>query len=259
MISINRTLLIALLVSSTLFLQGLNKDQGCLGRTISSFCEPKTRTKVGYRALVETKSQCTPANTSFSCDMNDVFMKRNLMDAIWRHKLAVLKSAFSLKFAQAKKTFKKEHPDATGNQWIAFFEQNDAKGLADMARYIIRNNKPIPGTVSIANELLDKEFSLFHATNMDEQVFEEYRNNKEFSFLKRFSGGLTASNGIQKPDPRFFELLLAKIPAAQKQYAFFIDDSLENVKAAIKAGMIGIHFQSAQQLRAELVRWGILA
>jgi 2-haloacid dehalogenase len=61
--------------------------------------------------------------------------------------------------------------------------------------------------------------------------------------------------GIRKPDPGFYQLLLDRYnidPAA----ALFIDDNYRNVLAARQMGIASIHFSSAEELKKELAQYG---
>ncbi|KAH6829456.1 Haloacid dehalogenase-like hydrolase superfamily protein [Perilla frutescens var. hirtella] len=63
--------------------------------------------------------------------------------------------------------------------------------------------------------------------------------------------------GKRKPDPDFFMDILKHLkvdPAG----CIFIDDRMKNVEAAVDAGFIGIHFNTADSLRKDLSNLGIL-
>jgi len=63
--------------------------------------------------------------------------------------------------------------------------------------------------------------------------------------------------GVGKPDPRIYKVMLEKLnlPA---EACVFVDDDLENVEAAKELGMQGIHFQTPEQLRKDLTKLGLL-
>lgn len=54
---------------------------------------------------------------------------------------------------------------------------------------------------------------------------------------------LSAEVGVLKPDPRIYKLAIERF-GFRPHEMIFIDDSLENVEAAKKSGMIGIHFMN---------------
>ena len=62
---------------------------------------------------------------------------------------------------------------------------------------------------------------------------------------------------LKKPDARIYELLLNRFDITGST-ALFIDDSLPNVTASIASGLPAVHFNSPEQLRADLVARGVL-
>lgn len=63
----------------------------------------------------------------------------------------------------------------------------------------------------------------------------------------------SAEEGVMKPDPRIFEVALART-GAQPAEAIFVDDMEENVAAARALGMHAIHFTDTESTIAQLVR-----
>ena len=61
----------------------------------------------------------------------------------------------------------------------------------------------------------------------------------------------SGDEGVAKPDPKSFELTLERL-GVPPQDAVFIDDTLENVKAARHLGLHAILFTTAEHLYAEL-------
>ena len=68
---------------------------------------------------------------------------------------------------------------------------------------------------------------------------------------------MSGFEGVAKPDPRIFELLLDRFGLAA-QTTLFVDDSPKNVAAARGVGMQGIEFESPAALRDALVAAGLL-
>ena len=64
---------------------------------------------------------------------------------------------------------------------------------------------------------------------------------------------ISAEMGIAKPDERIYKIVLEKLSIAPEE-AVFVDDFIENIEAARKLGMHGIHFQDASVAMAELKR-----
>lgn len=57
--------------------------------------------------------------------------------------------------------------------------------------------------------------------------------------------------GINKPDQRIYQVCLQKIPITPGE-CLFVDDSLENVNAALQVGMNAIQFSSYPEFMADL-------
>jgi epoxide hydrolase-like predicted phosphatase len=62
---------------------------------------------------------------------------------------------------------------------------------------------------------------------------------------------ISAEVGLAKPDPRIFQLTLARV-GAEPEEAVFIDDFIENIQAARGVGLHAIHFQNPHQALGEL-------
>lgn len=80
----------------------------------------------------------------------------------------------------------------------------------------------------------------------------------KFPWLEWFEGILVSGNeGMRKPNPEIYELLLSryKINASN---AVFIDDSLANVKGSEAVGLTGIHYSNSRSLIEELEKLGVL-
>ena len=123
-----------------------------------------------------------------------------------------------------------------------------------------RFDEMIPGaieeTVDILRELKRGGVPLYAVTNWSAETFPSAQNR--FDFLAEFDGiVVSGEEGVIKPDPRIFRILLDRydIPA---HAAVFIDDNPANAEAATNLGIHGIHFRSPQQLRRELVELGLL-
>src|SRR5690606_1373618 len=111
--------------------------------------------------------------------------------------------------------------------------------------------------VGILRELRDRPVRLYALSNFSGELYRQIRS--KFEFLTWFDGLLISGDeGLVKPDPRIYRLLLDRYQLTAGR-TVFIDDRPENVDAACTAGLIGINFVGAAQLRAELVRLGLLA
>ncbi len=81
---------------------------------------------------------------------------------------------------------------------------------------------------------------------------------ERYPFMREFDGTVVSSHeGIAKPDPEIFELLLSRF-SLRPESTLFVDDSQRNVDAALRVGLQAARFESVAQLRALLEREGLL-
>lgn len=111
-------------------------------------------------------------------------------------------------------------------------------------------------TVAIAAELRARGVPLYALTNWSSETFPSQR--ARFAFFDWFEGiVVSGEEGVMKPDPRIYRILLDRYGFAANE-AVFIDDNPRNAQAADALGIRGIHFQSPAQLRRELVALALL-
>ena len=114
----------------------------------------------------------------------------------------------------------------------------------------------IDGSVEILQELSRAGVPLYALTNFSAETFPAQR--ERFAFLSAFDGiVVSGEEGVIKPDPRIFRILLERYAIAPVQ-AVFIDDNAANAAAATALGMHGIHFRALGPLRDELAALGLL-
>ncbi|MBL6945350.1 MAG: HAD family phosphatase [Rhodospirillales bacterium] len=112
-------------------------------------------------------------------------------------------------------------------------------------------------TVSILEELKANGVPVYGITNFPAEKFENTR--KRHSFFDLLDGIVVSGDvHLMKPDPGIFLHFLDRFDLVASQCAF-IDDSMVNTGAAERLGFHGVHFSSADGLRARLTGWGLLA
>jgi 2-haloacid dehalogenase len=116
---------------------------------------------------------------------------------------------------------------------------------------------PIEPTVEILRELKANGVPVYALTNMESWTYPGRR--ERYPFLRWFDGTIVSGDeGVAKPDPRIFKLLLERFhlnPAS----TLFIDDKPNNVAAARDIGIQSIVFESPENLRRTLEDCGLLA
>jgi len=115
----------------------------------------------------------------------------------------------------------------------------------------------IKGTALILNKLNDlNEKKLYALTNWSAETFPLAR--ARFSLLKIFKGIVVSGvENTRKPFPKIYEILLNRYQLKADK-CLFIDDNQDNIDAALRMGMVTIHFRDSNQLNKELVQLGIL-
>jgi 2-haloacid dehalogenase len=113
----------------------------------------------------------------------------------------------------------------------------------------------IPGTLALIAELQQHCIKVGALSNWSADTFADTRQH--FAALDRFDTlVISGVEGIAKPDPAIFTLACERLgvePAA----AVFVDDLAVNVAAAEAAGLRGLQFTDAAQLRADLLALGL--
>jgi len=113
---------------------------------------------------------------------------------------------------------------------------------------------PIPPSVALLEELAAAGDELYALTNWSAETFPIAR--ERYRFLDLFRAiVVSGEERVAKPDPRIFEVLLARIgrPAGA---CLFIDDSPKNVAAAAALGFDAIRFEDGAKLRDALLARG---
>jgi len=108
----------------------------------------------------------------------------------------------------------------------------------------------IDGSVAILHALKRAGVRLYALSNWSAETFPPQR--QRFPFLDAFDGIVVSGDeGVIKPDPRIFRILLDRYAIAPDE-AVFVDDNPRNAEAAAALGIHGIHFRSPEQLQEEL-------
>jgi 2-haloacid dehalogenase len=114
---------------------------------------------------------------------------------------------------------------------------------------------PIEGTVRILHTLKKSGYRLVGLSNWSTETFPQMRGQYEFfNWLELIL--LSGEVGVNKPDPRIFEILMDRLGSPASS-CLLIDDSVKNIVAAQRLGFQTIHFGSPEQLSLELAKKGI--
>ncbi|MDF1489374.1 HAD family hydrolase [Tessaracoccus caeni] len=136
------------------------------------------------------------------------------------------------------------------------FPQDEAKIRAYLTHFPITITDLEPGTSEVIADLQAAGIRLGAVTNWAADTFQiAFRTH---DVLQRFEEIVVSGvEGVMKPAPEIFLTACSRL-GIEPADAVFIDDSPVNVTGAEAVGMTGIVFQSAAQLRADLVALGLL-
>ena len=111
-------------------------------------------------------------------------------------------------------------------------------------------------SIPLLKALKEAGFQLYYLSNYSKKAYDEC--GESLSFMPFMDGGLVSFQAHKtKPDPEMFTMFLERYGLDAGE-CIFIDDTAENVEAAIKLDFEGIVFTSYQQLAADLSRFGVI-
>jgi 2-haloacid dehalogenase len=139
---------------------------------------------------------------------------------------------------------------------IMLFPEWETEIRAYYGRWTEMLGGSIEGTVDILRALIaDPNYQVLALTNWSHETFPIAQSIYEF--LGWFEGiVVSGEEKTRKPFPDIYKILLDRYHV-EPQKAVFIDDSLPNIQMAQQLGILGIHFQSPSQLKAELKHLGV--
>jgi len=126
----------------------------------------------------------------------------------------------------------------------------------DFKRFMYTRSEPFPESLAVAHALARRgEVRMCIASNESDEL-SRYRI-RLFGLVEMFDTFLASCwIGVRKPAAIFYDRILA-ITEARAEEALLVDDRDENLVAARALGLTTIHFQTADQLRRELVAAGL--
>jgi len=134
-------------------------------------------------------------------------------------------------------------------------------GSMDEAMALWKDVAPVPGVLDLVEGLRARGVGCYVASN--QQAYRAAHMSEALGYGARFDGEFYSyALRAKKPDPRFFEGVLARLDVAAGTI-LFIDDHEPNVDAARAAGMASERFDArehdrpAEALRALLERHGV--
>lgn len=109
---------------------------------------------------------------------------------------------------------------------------------------------PVPGTIAIVEELAARGMPLYAITNFSHEFWPRFRETAPV--FAHFTDILVSGEErLVKPDPGIYALAIRRF-GIHPATSLFVDDRLDNVEAAARAGLIARQFVDAPTLRAQL-------
>lgn len=143
--------------------------------------------------------------------------------------------------------------------WLEFAQKKGIQLPEDWAEKYNATLKASVGADANMYVLIDQLKKKGTRVGMLSNIDDRYTNLiRGFGFYKPFEPCLLSCEmGLEKPDPKAYDLLLKTLNLAPKDVVF-IDDKLENIEAAKKMGIDAILFESEQQVREQLIKRELL-
>ena len=97
-------------------------------------------------------------------------------------------------------------------------------------------------TIPMIQDLKDKGYKVYYLSNWSAWTYDLLQEAGKFDFLELMDGGVFSYDvGYMKPDEEIYKILLNKYKINPEEAVFF-DDREENIEAANKLGIHGVHF-----------------
>lgn len=143
---------------------------------------------------------------------------------------------------------------------IALLKEKYPKYAPQIEDYFVRWEEmlggPIKGTVAVLKELKERGYRVYALTNWSSETLPLAKT--KYDFFPLFNGiTVSGEEKLVKPDPEIYARLLKKF-GLHAGNCVFIDDNAANVAEAAHLGFDTVEFTSPEELRAGLVRLGVL-
>jgi len=124
-------------------------------------------------------------------------------------------------------------------------------------RFVEQIGAVLPGMTAIVAELDRRGVPLYALTNFSHEFWPAFAARESDLFAPFRDILVSGEVRLIKPDPAIYALALDRFGLAPGE-ALFIDDRLDNVEAAERAGFVAHRFEDAATLRGVLERYGLL-
>jgi putative hydrolase of the HAD superfamily len=130
-------------------------------------------------------------------------------------------------------------------------------GRDEFKAFMFAQSVPWPDSIAVARELAKTNAVRMATLNNESAGLNEHRID-EFGLREIFPTFFTSCwLGVRKPTLAIYERALG-MTQADPTRTVFVDDRVQNLTPAAALGVRTIHFQSAEQLRGDLLKQGLL-
>ena len=117
-----------------------------------------------------------------------------------------------------------------------------SKYIPKLFKYNVECVTAFDYTIPMIQDLKDKGYKVYYLSNWSAWTHDLLQEAGKFDFLKLMDGGVFSYDvGYMKPDEEIYKILINKYKINPEE-AIFFDDREENIEAANKLGIHGIHF-----------------
>ena len=117
-----------------------------------------------------------------------------------------------------------------------------SKYIPKLFRYNVECVTAFDYTIPMIQDLKDKGYKVYYLSNWSAWTYDLLQEAGKFDFLKLMDGGVFSYDvGYMKPNEEIYKILLNKYKINPEE-AIFFDDREENIEAANKMGIHGVHF-----------------
>ena len=117
-----------------------------------------------------------------------------------------------------------------------------SKYIPKLFQYNVDAVEILDYTIPMIQDLKDKGYKVYYLSNWSAWTHDLLQEAGKFDFLKLMDGGVFSYDvGYMKPNEEIYKILLNKYKINPEEAVFF-DDREENIEAANKLGIHGVHF-----------------
>ncbi len=140
---------------------------------------------------------------------------------------------------------------------IAQYPEYETEILAWRTRWLDMFEGYVPGIPPLMARLEERRVPLYGLSNLPAEIAEETFD--AFPMIRLLRDVIVSgAEKVIKPDPRIYQIALARMGNPDPADVMFIDDRLVNIEAAETLGFRGHHFSSAEGLERALTDEGLL-